>query len=388
MVMDKLKIGIVTYWDSVENYGQILQATALTIYLERLGHEPFIIRYKHEHASTQEETDWSKLMDFPLVARKIAALSKKVAIQPDRRFDEWKSDFLKYTQRVYDDRDIYENPPLADIYIAGSDQIWNHSYNGVSPVYFLDFVLEGRNKVAFAPSFGHANLPKEVLHNYKEWLANFDVLSVREQSGKELMRTMGFDDVPIMPDPALLISKEQWRQYADPIPFTDKPRVLIYSLGHRSGESVHLIKEQYQQDGSYQIDHISINDDFTGDMHASISEWLGHYAKADFVVSNSYHGILFALIFNKPFVALASVGDKADMNDRFETLLAPMSLTDRIHTSGSLMTVKELAIQPIDWNEVNTHLESLRADASAFLDQVLQASSRHAIDSHGSSFQK
>ena len=164
-----MKIGIVTFWNSEDNYGQILQCYALQRFLRDKGHDAFLIRYA---PGRKINLKWVLSLPCRIVRKISLRLFRRKEFRFSQRFKEmnrivrqenaahprhfstFKERFIAVTSRVYDQYDIFTDPPGADAYIAGSDQVWG----SVDPVYYLMFVPEGCKKIAYAPSFGGMKL--------------------------------------------------------------------------------------------------------------------------------------------------------------------------------------------------------------------------------------
>lgn len=193
-----MKIGIITFWESQENYGQLAQACALQIYLERKGHTPFLIRYDKSYEVNRlkpgkmemlQQLNWNKLFDVRAVSQKLKNMITTAAPPVDRNFKEFREDFLKVDHHRYHSyEELKANPPEADLYITGSDQVWNHCYTGNPKPFFLQFGSPDAKRAAYAASFGHKELPLSILNEYEQYLKSFAAIGVREKSGVALCK--------------------------------------------------------------------------------------------------------------------------------------------------------------------------------------------------------
>lgn len=376
-----MRIGIMTFWETQDNYGQLLQASALQFYLEAHGHEPFLIKYDKSHSVKQhkpgkiqklKQINWAKLFDLKAVMGKVNSATKTVSSAPTRHFDDFKEDFIKFHPRMYNSpAELRDNPPPADVYITGSDQVWNYRYIGDCGPFFLQFGPPHVKRMSYAASIGHRELPPHILLEYKQYLKTMDAISVRESSGAALCREMGYDAL-LVPDPTMLIPKEKWIEYSVEVPefhnAGNKKKVLIYTIGNRSSDVKEQLITYIKQSPGMEIAHVSINKDYEGDKFPSIPEWLGYYKDADLVITNSYHGMIFSVLFNNSFIAIPSSGDKVGMNERLLTLMEKMDLEDHILYEFDPQKIEELMDKSVNWDAVNEKIAAWREVAGEFLD--------------------
>ena len=200
-----MKIGIVTFWDSEDNYGQILQAFALYNYVVSKGHDCFILKYHKSNETTIISKLFTgiKIITNPLKFFKLVysrftnnSVSK---CQENRGFDEFRRRKLFFS-KSYTKKQLFISPPSADAFICGSDQIWG----GEDAIMYLDFVSTDCKKIAFAPSFGGLTPNPYLRCKIRRYLRNFDFVSCRENSGVELCKSLGRDDAMEFPDPTLM----------------------------------------------------------------------------------------------------------------------------------------------------------------------------------------
>lgn len=378
-----MKIGIITFWESKENYGQLAQACALQIYLEERGHTPFLIRYDKSYEVNKlkpckleklRQLNWKKLFDPNAVSKKLMNIITTVAPPADRKFKEFREDFIRADHHEYNSyEELKANPPEADLYITGSDQVWNHHYTGNPKPFFLQFGSSDAKRAAYAASFGHKELPVSILNQYEQYLRSFAAIGVREKSGVDLCKEMGYKNAILLPDPTILIDKEQWMKYSQPsTAFAEngKRKVLIYTLGNRSSEindkAIAYVKSREDSD----VVHVSINKDPDGETFPSIPQWFDLFDKTDHVLTNSFHGMLFSIIFRKRFISIPSSGEKAGMNERLFTVLEKFDLFDHLLTAFSPEKFDQMMDIEVDWKNVSAQIDDWRRVAKKFLDRL------------------
>lgn len=337
-----------TYWTSKENYGQLLQCFALQQFLKKMGHSPFLIKYSPKPIIRKRsifQKFVSYIFHFPAYIR----YSKQLFIQRrnrkyidntsniKRQFDSFLENFIDSTERSYTQNDLFETPPKADAYICGSDQIW-----GGDEMFYLPFVPKEKKIIAYAPSFGGVNsFSDEYELRLKKYLARFDFLGIREQSGVDLCRNLGFLNAIKVVDPTLLLSSNDYDSIRIET-YHDKPYIFLYLLGNPCACKV---KEVYNFATQNNLDVIYVASQNQNDKYEKISpqigEWLDYLAKSEFVITNSFHCTVFSLIYKKKFMTIPLVGAFQRMNTRIEELLSHSDLNQAIYNGDIESVYKE-----------------------------------------------
>ncbi len=346
------KIATITFHWAV-NYGAVLQAYALQKYLLLHGADTQIIDY------VPRRVELSKIF-LALKKRDHLFFKKRKLLRSFCRQE------LKLSKKTYrNNRALYQCADGYDAIICGSDQIWNESFtNGAEgkPTlsYFLNFAGNDTKKVAYAVSFGTQQLSQQTKDLVAPQIKDFYRIAVREHSGKEIVNDLGMEAVVTL-DPTLLLPREVYEKLLDGKSFCPAQKVFSYILhdGQTMAQKVcHLVQrhfEQKEQDGS--------------ELYIDLRQWLFDLSHAEFVVTNSFHGAVFSVLFHKPFVLLPV--ERSGMNDRIQTLMSALGLTDRIITNED--EAEKAILAPIDWNAVDACLRSLREASEDFLNEVIQA---------------
>lgn len=289
-----MKIGILTH-PLVNNYGGILQCYALSTYLKKLGHTPIVIRRECDKDFFLWRIIRSvlKALHFPRYYHpNVCDRNKKI-----RPFIEL---YLKRTKPIPSQHGMKKicNEYNLDAVIVGSDQVWrsdyamNFGYN-----YFLDFVPSNVVKLSYAASFGlnEWSYNIEQTKQIKKLLSTFSGVSVREENAVSLCK----ENLSITPewliDPTMLLLSEDYDAIVSPRKITEK-YVFVYWLGDKTLVSKDM--EYYRQMG-YKIIDINLRDEHEQD---SIEDWLSYIKYADFVITDSFHGCVFSILFKKQFV--------------------------------------------------------------------------------------
>lgn len=389
-----MRIGIITFWESTDNYGQVLQAYALQQVLKNMGHEPFQIRYSLRASLSQEFHKTSlvkKILKVLLVYPALKNLRRKKIKKADeacramiekkniaRQFPAFREKYLSSSKLVYNSiEEIRKNPPKADCYITGSDQVWTMLLgNAGNNAYFLDFGSSETKRIAYAASFSIPSYPEKLMPLLKGQLEKFDAISVREDEGIDICKQAGRNDIVKTLDPTLLLDKDAYLTLSNSVS-TPRNYAFVYSINIRKADEiawdeickcadhrgVKLITTT--SSGHFPGREIFPNTEY---VYATIPEWIAYIHNSEFVATTSFHGVVFCLILNKPFVYFPLGGNGAKGNGRVHSLLSPLGLTNRIHGEKS---VEEILQSDIDWSKVNRLLEVNGIDSLKFLNENL-----------------
>ncbi|MCU0915847.1 MAG: polysaccharide pyruvyl transferase family protein [Planctomycetes bacterium] len=365
-----MNIGIVTFHRAA-NYGAVLQAFALQTFLRQAGHSPFLV--DHHYGSAPE------------TARKRAGFSlrKMLADGVTRRrhavFAEFRRRYLAVSETSYrSEQALMENPPAADAYICGSDQIWNPRYLTLPKderASFLGFGETEVRRIAYAASLGVSSLAPEWSRRLAEHLQRFDRVGVREKDAVRLIAGLGRSDVVWTPDPTLLLPAEVYERI---LPLIERDHRLVYSyiLHPPASELVRRTRECICRCLSLPY----IETFKRGVLRVLCGggpdpcQWLSTLKSAQFVVTNSFHGAVFSLLFRRPFIVLPLEGASAGMNGRMESLLHRVGLADRFVTQYDSRQITQLCTAAIDWDAVAANVRAFAAVGSAFLGEALSTS--------------
>ncbi len=380
-----MKVGIITF-HRVNNYGAVLQAYALQKTIRRLGFDCEIIDYRRKNVRDiflwQRNKAGSLLKGRPdrqpytnaefirMVCDTIFFNNRKVAA----KFNAFRK-HLPMSRPVNSDS-VRQLNREYDLFLSGSDQVWNCGRVYLDKNYFLDFVEDDNRKGSYAASFGIKSVPDKYRAEYKVLLSAYRYLSVRESAGADIIRELTGREANVVLDPTLLLDKGEWsRLIGDGRRI--KPAVVVYmleysealldfarGLSQRTGCPVHLLKKTFGH---------RLNEDYRTDVGPL--EWLKELKEAEYVVTNSFHGVAFSINFNKQFyVEIARERIRGAMASRIEDILTAFQLTERLispENAGS-MDITE----GIDYGKVNRRLEELRADSCSYLEEMLKHEKR------------
>lgn len=361
-----MKIGILTFWWSKDNYGQLLQAYALQKYLRDRGHDAFLIRYRPDEGIDLKRTPFAlrllKALNPVKLARYLAwCVCARVAEREyrvyDRQFDAFREKYIAWSPALYSSyEELRGNPPEADCYIVGSDQMWNFGdlplarCRNTVHAYFLDFGSPEIKRIAYAASWGRETLTDEYVQEITPLLARFSYIGVREKSGVALCALCRKNDAEWVRDPTLLLGAKIYRALyrAEYARVPDAPYVFFYYLGNGGSfdkESVFA----FARKRGLSVQYVSGNGnvDTYQKNYATIPEWLALVDHAEYVVTNSFHCCVFSLLFGKRFGAVRLTGTAAGMNTRLASLFELTGCPERYITETDFSALELPAAAPV-----------------------------------------
>lgn len=388
-----MRIGVITYWNSNDNYGQILQCYALQKCLRDKGHDAFLIRYlprsqsltlgqkirKHLSPqgiayllSKQHKTDKCTYHEEERLRLINLDLNKK------RDFEDFRQKHIHSTEIVYRDlRELRNNQPKADIYICGSDQVWNNPLElPETAAWYLAFGNAETRRVAYAASIGR-DLNQHELPLFKKYLAAFEKIGVREESTRLLCERLNIKNVQVTLDPTLLLPVEEYRKIASFQSNTGKPYLFMYVLNVSTSSEIHWekIREYIEREElDFKIvcssGYMQARELLEGyrNLQATVPEWLWCIDNARCVITTSFHGVVFCIKMHKPFLAILLTNKYSKGNDRITSLLNTLGLSERIYRPA--LSVEEQLGKPIYWKDVEHKINELQKQSRNFLDSL------------------
>ena len=255
--------------------------------------------------------------------------------------------------------------PQADIFFAGSDQIWNSFFNnGKDPAFYLDFAPLGTVKASYAASFATENIVTELKPQIKEWLSNMDYISVRESSGLNILNDLGIQEAVQVLDPVFLLPKEKWESIIEYTAENDS-YILLYDfdkneqlglaareLAHKNGWKVYSYLDNPYCDRCFK--------------NAGPRAFLGLIKNAEMVISNSFHATAFSLIFEKNFWV---INRKEAINTRMRDLVESIDLGNRL-----VSNVFDINFESVDFSMIKELLKKKIDESKAYIDNAISRS--------------
>ena len=359
------RIGIITYHRAY-SYGARLQAYATATYLNSIGHSAEIIDYANIGEGARPGISTRSLKTF-IKSTISYILSIPNEDKRRERFQYFLETYMPLSAQRYMDTDSLKSiEERYDYIITGSDQVWCPVINLGDLNFLLDFVKDNRKKLAYAGSFGVSELNKKDFSDYRECLSTFHHVTVREKEAQDLVNDMLGYRPEIVLDPTFLLPASHWRDLAiNPIKKKQK-YILCFKILSVNPLYYKLIDQLHQKTG-YKIIHIDSSYRYKpvkGKLYATAGplEFIGLIKDAEMVVTNSFHGTVFSILFNKPFYTILNDNGR---NSRLTTLAERFQLTDRLITASD--DLKDLNLS-IDYSQRNNLVE----DAAEASRQVLQ----------------
>lgn len=367
-----MKIALITI-HNVTNYGAILQAFATNEILSRYG-KVEMIDYQKNHLSNHMD-----LIRFNLSFRGFKMLVHDVLNLRSRykmvsRFKRFIEDNMILTKNFSSEQLTMGKASGFDLYVCGSDQIWNPEIvsadKTLDPIFFLSFAPKGVTKISYASSTGHHIFNEEEKQEVKKLLHDFKNISIREKDGQDqLLKIFPDREINLVLDPTLLLSKKEWlMKFNIAENQHGEDYILVYSVPRTSliKKAISFFAEKLNLKVvsidkmllpiTNGVDHIN---------HAGPIEFLQLYANASFVISDSFHGLCYALNFEKPFVAVSS----NKVGNRQENLLALLGIDDRLVKDEA--DFLEISVD-LDYNKgISEKLNLLREKSLEYIDSSI-----------------
>ena len=364
------------------NYGGNLQNFALQKVLTDMGHEPVTIDRHHTvKLRTKLKLGYFKnlLMHFlkgtPKPLWKSYFSSKKEQAYLRQDITAFIDAYITKTPRLYSDKAVQaifkENN--FEAVIVGSDQCWRPMYSPNIYTYYLDFLKDNKEikKLAYAASFGtdEWEYTEEQTARCKKLIQQFDLVTVREKAAVNLVTEKLNKDAEFVLDPTLLLSKEDYIELFVGKNLPDNKGIYTYILDD-SDWKTQVVETAKETLGLPQFSNQHNKHTVNSEKIPSIESWIKGFADADFVVTDSFHGTVFSIIFNKPFISLVNVSRGAS---RFESILGEFDLMQRLASDFDQQYIEALIEEAIAYDGVNQKLDALRSHSKEVLNAALSA---------------
>lgn len=378
------KIGIITL-NGYFNYGNRLQNYALQEVLKSLGFqvETILVDTTNHSVNTSPVPMWKRVffknrkkkdMELSEVLYKIITVlwnqihKKEIAksrMQRIKGLKAFSDKYIKETKFSISSQNIPENlASRYEYFVTGSDQVWNPDYIHNSSIYFLTFA-PGKKRIAYSPSFGISHIPTKYSEAYKLWLSEMAGLSVREEAGAEIIKKLTGREAMVLIDPTLLLRKENWLLICkEPVCKPKRRYLLTYFLGEQTLDRKKKIKEIARANSLIVVNLADMKDPKR--YSADPGEFIGYIQSSSAIFTDSFHGCVFAILFEKPFVVFDRIGTGTSMNSRIDTLLG----TFRLQTRKWEVLRKDEIFQ-LDYSQTAPILENERNKAINYLKGTL-----------------
>lgn len=357
-----MKIGIITIHNS-PNYGASLQAFALWKYITDCGHECEIIDLHRPHQTDYVPSKKYKACRYNKDTFKIM-IKKQVfrllGMQPHRyltdearkKFDAFNS-LIRLSRPFLGVDELYSNPPQYDVYITGSDQLWNPTQPFCIEPYFLTFVPKGKRKISYSSSIGITELTEKEKSLFRNALVQYDAISVRETQAKQLLQSLIDNKIEQVADPTFLLPLEMWQSISVKPDLSEK-YLLLFTLGFNKPLMEYAIRLGNQS--GMRIVYLTAvqpgdNEQYKAVLDAGPREWIGYIANAEMVITDSFHGSVFSIIMgtNNFFTYISPSNQRGS---RITDLLETFGLTDHLLKPELHQTYSELSAIEVNHEQV------------------------------------
>lgn len=350
------KVGILTINDD-NNYGNRLQNYAVQQMISK--------NYKVEVETIYNQKNWvGKKILINKVKNIIKRLSNKTQHKRQVCFMNFEKN-MKYSKTFIDCNNIPDNlNNKFDLFLVGSDQVWNPTFGRMSDIDFLTFAEKAKRN-SFSASFGISEIPDEMKEYYREKLNGLNNISVREDRGKEIIEELtGRTDVEVLVDPTMLLTAEEWDKVSKkPKQLKANKYILNYFLGELSEKRKKEINRIAEENNCEIINILDLNSPFYS---TGPSEFLYLEKNAFLVCTDSFHSSVFSILYNRPFIVFEREDKEVKMNSRIETLINKFNLKNR-KFDGEI-TEENLNH---DYTEAYQILEKEREKSNRFLEKCL-----------------
>lgn len=374
-----MRIAIITF-SRAKNYGGVLQSYALYQYLSRMGHEPFFIDYIPERSNiynpklfVKRTTDKSKVWGKNGFTR---------FVWKALYFEKIKKDYLKFStfiqkectfsDRYFSNEELMRHPPQADIFMVGSDQVWNSDYapgKQLELPFYLPFTTG--KKISYASSFGNSFIPEDQKEKVAELLRPFQALSVREETGKQLLEELGLK-ATVVADPTLLFDGNFWAQKCI-LQNVSGPYILLYQV--KFDARTYKVAKELSKKMKCRLIILSMNRTDIRKcpqkviMAPTVEEWLSYIKNANLVYTDSFHASVFSILFHTSFIVNSA--SRKNMASRISNLLRLAGLEDLEMMDFNVEEGIQKATEKVDWNKVDAQIQKIRTFSIQWLREAI-----------------
>lgn len=384
------KIGLVCA--TLNNYGSLLQTYALQAKVEEFGLTPEIIRF--------QEPTFARILrlrngELFMVALKKIFLRKFIGLkhkglnyklaQRAEAFNQFKRDNLLQFVVCKSRAQLTENSRNYPLVLLGSDQLW-HPMNLKMDFFTLSFVPEGVTRAAYAASFGVSVIPSRIRNNYKAYLEKFDYISCREKSGAKIVKDLTGKTVPVVCDPAVLMTAEEWNPMLSDKVKPEGKYIFCYFLGNNPQQREYVKELKALLNCKivalpHLVEYVDSDEGYADMIPYNVgpSEFMYLIKNAEFVCTDSFHASVFSLQFHKQFLVFDRFenGKGNSTTSRIETLLGVVNHPERLirRTDEALKCIKDLEV--MDYSNVDKQLGEFRKASSEYLNTILSSIEAH-----------
>lgn len=353
-----MKIGLITI--KSHNIGNRLQNYAVQEVLKKLGHDVYTMNNEY---CGGDVTTFKHTLKICVLNRVLPSLFSNRR----KRFDDFNSEFIQFDDSKWSygiaPDDILDE---FDYFVTGSDQVWNPHFDFLSSNEYLEFARDDQ-KIAISASLGVSEIPNAQIGLFTRRLKDYNAISVREDAGARIVKQLTDRDVPVLIDPTMMLGKEDWLKIARP--HEQKPQgkyILTYFIGKQLPETKAFIHEKAEE---LDAEVVNLYDPKIKNYYAvNPSEYIDYIAHAELMCTDSFHGSIFSILMDTPFVVFDRKDSAKRMNSRIDTLLSKTNLEKHYFGHGFDWD----AVKNVDYTRSYELLEGERIKFNEFLIEAIQ----------------
>lgn len=373
------KVGIITIHNS-PNYGASLQSYALFEYIRMQGNDCEIIDvHRPVNKDYAYERKYKSFRNNPFTIKKRVTnfirrvLGKETIIYSsplsEQRFKIFNA-AIRYSRPYTRLSEIKKNPPIYDLYISGSDQLWNPTQPYCLEPYFLTFVPKGKKKISYATSIGINELTALEKNKFKEWLASYDAISVREKQAQQLLNGFIDKEVVVMADPTFLLDIKQWKEIAI-YPNIQEKNIVVFLLSSNLEliqYAIRLSKESGYKLIFLKQKQLQSNNDYIVDNEIGPREFLGYLGNASMVLTDSFHGTVFSILMGADNL-FSYISPNNKRGSRITDLLDTFGMQEHLLPTELNVSFAQLQTLRINHTQKDAIIEAEKQKSRDFLDK-------------------
>lgn len=370
-----MKAAILTF-HRAHNYGAVLQCYALNRAISKENIECITVDYWPDYFKSIYYYETRPSLSLKFLKKCIRYIQlKNILTKRNKAFETFIEKRIPLTDKTYHNRSELTKEELNfDVFITGSDQVWNDKCANFDPVYFLDFdAANYAKKYSYAASFGFKSIPEKLVDEYKRLLSDYEAYSVRESQGKNIIKSLLKKEAIQCCDPTLLLDREEWLELGDNA--IQEDYILMYYVT----KPVTLRKNAMEiaKEKKCKVIALPCQTSYQGlsgkaDRRCGFEvrnccgpeEFISLFANAKYVLTNSFHGTVFSLIFHKKFLVQTELGD-GKQNNRAKSLLETTNLEHRT-LENSKIDIED----DIDWEDVDFRISELRSKSIDYIKNI------------------
>ena len=365
------KVDIITF-QCAHNYGAILQVYALQQTIEKMHKKVEIINYKNKIIERQYKVinvDRKNLKNFlKSIVSDILFFQKRY--KRYQNFEKFIKERLNLTKIYKSEEALKNEPPIADVYITGSDQVWNSNITyGLQDAYTLNFGKKNIKRISYAASIGNSKISDNEKEIYKEKISIINNISVREESGKKALEQIIYSPIEVVLDPTLLLTKKQWENEIKTLTGNKEKYILAYVV-EKDEQYIKIVNNLSEKTGLKIIHFGKTNPGYKNVLKSAYTEgpleFINYIKNAEYVVATSFHATVFSVIFHKKFFIIPH----KKTGSRVTNLLDKLGIENR--TFNTLEEFKNIDYNfGMNWDNVEERLGKERKKSLDWLEKSI-----------------